>query len=130
MQAVLAYLEKKLDGEFTVHIRRDEVFQDLLDSSIHPQRRVLTYFVGEYGEDAGGLTRELWRLFAKEVKAKLCEGKRNLLVLRHDSEKLMVTGCFSFIPTWSGLNIIYVPWEFLWEVDIWSAGVPLVKCGL
>ena len=79
--------------EYEFQVRRDHVLEDLLKESrkrsYHPQKRVKTWFVGEEGEDTGGLTRELWRLFGKEIQS-LCEGKENILVPRHDATKLQV----------------------------------------
>lgn len=55
-----------------------------------PFKRVKTYFVAEAGQDTGGLTRELWCLFARHVQQSLCEGKEHCMVLRHDANKLQV----------------------------------------
>ena len=73
------------------HIRRDHVVDDLLretrKSTYQPNKRVVTWFVGEAGRDAGGLTRELWSLFAQEVE-RLCDGHSTCKVPRHDATKL------------------------------------------
>ena len=46
--------------------------------------------MGEAGEDTGGLTRGLWRLFSKSIQQHLCEGQENCLIFRRDSAKLQV----------------------------------------
>ena len=51
-----------------------------------------TWFIGEVGSDTGGLTRELWRLLGIDVMC-LCEGQPNMLVLRHDSDRVVVGVC-------------------------------------
>ena len=46
--------------------------------------------MGESGRDIGGVTRELWRLLGHGV-ASLCEGQSEMLVFRHDTEKVGVS---------------------------------------
>ena len=40
-------------------------------NSYDPLKCVSTYFIGELGTDTGGMTCELWRLFAKGVEQTL-----------------------------------------------------------
>lgn len=74
------------------HIRRNHVLEDVVEetrkNNYHPQNRVSTWFVGEVGRDTGGLTRELWQLFAREIE-RLCDG--HLKIFRHDAAKLHVS---------------------------------------
>ena len=91
MHEAIVSLEKNVTTEeYEFQVRRDHVLEDLLKESrkrsYHPQKRVKTWFVGE---DTGGLTRELWHLFGKEIQS-LCEGKESSLVPRHDATKLQV----------------------------------------
>ena len=76
-------------------MRRDYILQDLLrvttKRGFHPHMKIETWFVGEAGEDTGGLTRELWCLFSKSIQRQLCEGQENCLVFRHDTGKLQVS---------------------------------------
>ena len=78
-------------------VRREHVLDDLIAATKrrsfqpYPQKKVTTYFIGEAGRDTGGLTRELWRLFGKNVM-RLCDGKENCKVPRHDATKLSVRG--------------------------------------
>lgn len=82
------------EEEFTFRIKRESVLEDILEDagsrSFNPQKIVKTAFVGEAGQDTGGITRELWRLFGENVKESLCEGREHALVLRHDSNRLKV----------------------------------------
>ena len=48
------------------------------------------YFVGEQGEDYGGLRRELFSLLADRIKDSLLEGRTNQFVFRHDMVALQV----------------------------------------
>ncbi len=47
-------------------------------------------FLGEAGEDGGGLKREFWCLLFKQVKSSLFEGVGDRLVPRHDVVALQV----------------------------------------
>ena len=47
-------------------------------------------FLGEVGEDGGGLRREFWALLCKDVKSSLFEGVGDRCVLRHDAVGLQV----------------------------------------
>ena len=67
-----------------------DLLKDTAKSSYGPNKKVKTWFVGEEGIDTGGLTRELWGLFGKEIQRTLCEGKKNNLIFRHDAKKLQV----------------------------------------
>lgn len=57
--------------------------------SFHPQKKLTTWFVGEEGRDTGGLTRELWRLFGRDVQG-LCDGSPKNKIIRHDAAKFRV----------------------------------------
>jgi hypothetical protein len=61
--------------------------------------------VGEAGEDTGGLTRELWRLFSKSIQQHLCEGQENCLIFRHDSAKLQ-DGVFKQVGMLVGVSLV------------------------
>ena len=51
-------------------------------------------FVGELGEDLGGPSRELWRLFGMEVAMSLCHGPESCKTFKHNSSGLKVnTAC-------------------------------------
>lgn len=81
--------------DFQYEIRREFAFSDLLRAvkkSYHPLKRVKTWFVGEEGSDTGGLTREMWRLFGKDLQC-MCEGKEGCLLIKHDAAKLQVRIC-------------------------------------
>lgn len=75
------------------HIRRSHVLDDIVKETkrrtFQPLKKIVTWFVGEAGKDTGGLTRELWRLFAKEVES-LCDGHPTRKIFRHDAAKLQV----------------------------------------
>ena len=95
LKDVIVNLQMKLNNETHVyHVRRSDLFEDLLREtrkrSYRPSKHVKTDFVGEPGEDTGGLTRELWCLFGKYLQQSLCEDKENCLVFRHDATKLQV----------------------------------------
>lgn len=47
-------------------------------------------FLGEAGEDGGGLRREFWTLLFKDMKSSLFEGCGDCCVLRHDAIGLQV----------------------------------------
>ena len=47
-------------------------------------------FLGELGEDGGGLTREFWSLLSKEIKASIFYGEGSRCVVRHDPLLLQV----------------------------------------
>lgn len=49
-----------------------------------------TWFIGEGGDDEGGVTRELWTLLGHGI-IRLCEGEPNTLVFRHDSGRVGVS---------------------------------------
>ena len=101
---IFEYLEAKLAStatdDYTFNIRRDCVLEDILEdvgsASFCPYKIMKTYFVGEVGEDTGGLTRELWRLFSREVRNVVFEGQENARTLRHDSTRLKVS-CNKFM---------------------------------
>ena len=94
LKDVIVNLRMKLNETHVYHVRRSNLFEDLLRKtrkrSHRPSKHVETDFVGELGEDTGGLTRELWCLFGKYLQQSLCEGKENCLVFRHDATKLQV----------------------------------------
>ena len=48
-------------------------------------------FIGEDGDDEGGLKREFWLLFSREVKSRFFEGKDGHSTLKHDSSSLIVS---------------------------------------
>lgn len=109
LKEAIQKLEMKLSSEHhEYHIRRNDVFCDILREtrkrSYNPFKRVKTYFVGESGQDTGGLTRELWRLFGKFLQENLCDGKENC-VLRHDSTKLQ-EGLFRKVGMLMGISIV------------------------
>ncbi|CAI8034740.1 G2/M phase-specific E3 ubiquitin-protein ligase [Geodia barretti] len=91
------------------NVRRDEVFSDMMREakkrSFSPYKRVKTYFVGEQGNDTGGLTRELWCLFARHVQHNLCEGHENCKVIRHDASKLQ-EGVYRRVGVLMGVSLI------------------------
>ncbi len=47
-------------------------------------------FLGEAGEDGGGLKRKFWTLLCKSVKNTLFEGGDTRCILRHDAVDLQV----------------------------------------
>lgn len=47
-------------------------------------------FIGELGDDAGGLKREYFTLLAREISGSMCEGMAHCHVLRHNSVALQV----------------------------------------
>ena len=94
LQEAIVKLEEALQVDtFEFQVRREFVLNDLLRAvkkkSYHPLKRVKTWFVGEEGRDTGGLTREMWRLFGKELQG-LCEGREGCLLIKHNAEKLQV----------------------------------------
>ena len=48
-----------------------------------------TWFIGEVGQDTGGLTRELWSELS-QCLLKLCEGQAAKLIFRRDPERVIV----------------------------------------
>ena len=48
-------------------------------------------FIGEEGEDLGGLRRELFSLLLERIKERYLEGQLKQLVLRHDVVALQVS---------------------------------------
>ena len=81
-----------------LHVRREFILTDLLTEAqkpnFDPHKKIKTWFVGEAGVDTGGLTRELWRLFAAELRLLvLCDGSEECKVPRHDADKLQVCAC-------------------------------------
>ena len=111
-------------------MRRSEVFNDLMRETrkraYSPFKYVKTYFVGEPGKDTGGLTRELWCLFARHLQQSLCEGKENCRVVRHDAAKLQV-----IIYIWvvlHNLSLTYrrvftEEWECSWEYQLFRVAL-------
>lgn len=93
LKEAISKLEEGLrDEEFQYEIRREFVLSDLLRAVkklYHPLKRVKTWFVGEDGVDTGGLTREMWRLFGRDLQC-MCEGKEGCLLIKHDAAKLQV----------------------------------------
>ena len=93
LRDIIAILESKLKGMCQVEVRRNYVFADLIKEVrrkfFNPSRKLKTWFVGEPGKDTGGLTRELWRLFGKDLY-QLCDGPPASKVPRHDASKLQV----------------------------------------
>lgn len=67
----------------------DDLIKEGRRVSYSPLKKVQTEFAGESGRDTGGITRELWRLFAREVEM-LCDGSVAMKVFRHDSLKIKV----------------------------------------
>jgi hypothetical protein len=47
-------------------------------------------FLGEEGEDGGGLSREFWALLARDIHSTLFEGMGDRCILRHDAVGLQV----------------------------------------
>ena len=74
-------------------LRREFLLSDLLrgvwSKQFHLRNKIKLWFVGEEGRDTGGLTREMWRLFAKELQ-QMCEGRAGCLMIKHDATKLKV----------------------------------------
>lgn len=48
-------------------------------------------FLGEPGEDGGGLKREFWCLLSKEIRNYMFEGRGQRMVPRHDAVALQVS---------------------------------------
>ena len=128
---VMQYLKTKVVEEtHEYHVRRSEVFNDLMRETrkraYSPFKYVKTYFVGEPGKDTGGLTRELWCLFARHLQQSLCEGKENCRVVRHDAAKLQV-----IIYIWvvlHNLSLTYrrvftEEWECSWEYQLFRVAL-------
>ena len=95
LQDAIMSLSAKVDRDnsFTFEVRRSCVLDDLMHAMkskcFHPTKKIYTWFVGESGSDTGGLTREMWGLFSREV-LRLCDGKDNFKIIRHDAAKLQV----------------------------------------
>ena len=79
--------------EFKVEVRRGFVMEDLLQevncSTFNARKKIYTEFVGETGRDTGGLTREMFCYFGRDLKQS-CIGKNNCRLPRHDTIKLQV----------------------------------------
>ena len=94
LQSAVSLLQAKMLPEVQeFHIRRNHVLHDVIQETkkrtYSPMKKVSTYFVGEAGKDEGGLTRELWSLFANAVE-QLCDGQPMCKIFRHDAAKLQV----------------------------------------
>ena len=80
MIIILIQLSAKIkQGEFCIQVGRESVLEDLLvlsedliESCV--SKRITTSFLGEPGVDVGGVTREMWCLFAKGIQT-LCNGR-------------------------------------------------------
>ena len=88
---MIRHLFNKLQNEvYYFEVRRDHVLDDLLhevqSESFHPKKRIKTWFIGENGADTGGLTREMWTIFVKELR----EGREYHLIFKHDGTRLQV----------------------------------------
>ncbi|XP_064387954.1 uncharacterized protein LOC135336110 isoform X1 [Halichondria panicea] len=86
---LLKSLSKYVTGEeVTVTVRRENVLDDALRTvrrgSFPIDHTIIVEFLGEAGEDGGGLKREFWCLLFKQVKSSLFEGVGDRLVPRHD----------------------------------------------
>ena len=71
--------------EVQIQVGRETVLEDLLllsDSLIESctSKRMTVSFRGEPGIDIGGVTREMWSLFAKGVES-LCDGRDTCKVI-------------------------------------------------
>ena len=115
LKEVVDYIMKTklVEEEFTFRVKRGTVLEDILEDAgskaFDPRKQVKTSFVGEAGQDVGGVTRELWHLFGKEVQKSLCEGQQDALVLRHDSTRLKVlTSMYSLC--FNNLSMSTVEW--------------------
>ena len=92
---MIVSLSTNIDSDdcFTFEVRRSCILDDLLrgikSKCFHPKKKINTWFVGESGRDTGGLTRELWCLFSREM-ASICDGKEHCKIPRHDAVKLQV----------------------------------------
>ena len=103
LEDVIASLQLKLRSEsYVFNIRRECVLIDIINEptmgDCHPLMNMKTWFVGEKGEDTGGLTRELWSLFSKEVES-LCDGHIGRKIFRHDAVKIQVCNIETFQTT-------------------------------
>ena len=92
--AIKSIIENNLRGEtFQFEIRREVALQDMLSETkttlFHPLKKVKIWFVGETGEDTGGLTREAWCLLGRALE-RICEGRPGFKIPRHDAAKLQV----------------------------------------
>ena len=93
LQDVLSVLKSRvLSTEVQLFtIRRGHIFEDIVKEakrpSYAPLKKIKTEFAGEAGDDTGGISRELWTLFAREVSA-LCDGSAKCKIFRHDSVKV------------------------------------------
>ena len=47
------------------------------------------WFIGESGRDTGGLTREMFTLYSRQLKS-LCDGQEHMKIPRHDATILQV----------------------------------------
>ena len=126
LKDVVMHMQQYLKPErYEFHIRRGRVLDDLLKETrklaFHPLKRVQvslpidiwepvwihfisqTWFIGEVGSNTGGLTRELWRLLGLDVM-RLCEGQPNMLVLRHDSDRVLVGVYIHAVYFWLAVN--------------------------
>ena len=83
------------NGVQRIDIRRDRVLDDMIretgkkNFNCNPSN-IKVWFIGECGEDYGGLTRESWGLLSKEIKFKLCTGISPNLVFSPNFTKLQV----------------------------------------
>jgi hypothetical protein len=79
---------------FHMEVRRDFILPDTIKATkrrgFKPTRRVKVEFVGENGDDFGGLARELWMLLGSELQNKLGSGG----LFAHDAIALKVNWLF------------------------------------
>ncbi|XP_021351424.1 uncharacterized protein LOC110449116, partial [Mizuhopecten yessoensis] len=78
LQAALDRLDAVFSDTQQVTVRRDHVFEDLMDLYKDPgvlQHRLGVTFAGESGEDAGGLTKDLFSTFWEQACSRLFTGE-------------------------------------------------------
>jgi hypothetical protein len=79
-----------------VSVRRDYIVSDCLAavrrSSFNPKKTIIVEFVGEEGDDTGGLLREMWRLLAQSLSEEgpLLQGPPFAKVPRHNVVSIQV----------------------------------------
>jgi len=67
----------------------EDFFQEMRQKTFHPRKFLGVWFIGESGSDTGGLTRQVFTLFSRQLK-NLCERQNNLKIPKHDATKLQV----------------------------------------
>lgn len=99
-EVIMTLSAKVIDyDEFKIEVRHGFVMEDLLQeincSTFNPKKKIYTEIVGESGRDTGGLTREMFCYFGRDLK-RSCAGSGNIKIPRHDTVKLQVNSQLNF----------------------------------